>query len=103
MLRTEHRLGQLQDHERCTREYKKSNTNYWDSDIRDSRQKRQRISTEVRENSLPQPAKETEDDLGGMTVAQLKKKLKKLGTKEYSGKKRNELVDMLRAAKLNKS
>ena len=50
VLQTETRLWALQKRERKPRAYTKKNEKYWDSEIKESRAKRRRISTEMKEN-----------------------------------------------------
>lgn len=50
VLQTETRLWALRKRERKPRAYKKKNEKYWDSEIKESRAKRRRISTEKKGN-----------------------------------------------------
>ena len=49
VLLTESRLYSLRKRERTPRSYKKKNTEYWDTEIKESRAKRQRLSFETLE------------------------------------------------------
>lgn len=49
ILRTETRLWALRKRERKPRAYNKNNEKYWNSDIKGSRGKRRRLSTQMKE------------------------------------------------------
>ena len=74
------RLQITGQHERVRREYNKSNTEYWSTEIRESRSKRRKLS-DVLPAEIPLPDSISQDvaNIQNLSALEIKEKLKELG------------------------
>ena len=88
ILFVEKRLDNLKEHDRDTRSYDKKKVHYWEGTIKESRSKRQRVSTVTPEVSL------AEASVRKLKIEEIKQKLTELGV-QTKLKSRNKLEDLL--------
>ena len=84
-------------HERVRRGYNKSNTEYWSTEIRESRRKRRKLSAAPDVEIPAEINSESVLDIENLSAVEIKEKLKELGV-QTRVRKLEKLQDILKHA-----
>lgn len=99
VLQSESRQIALQGYDREKRKYNKQNKNYWEEGIVETRKKRQRSQVITSEEPGPSDElTEQEEDLGKLSVSQLKERIKSknIQVKGLAKLKKRELIELFK-------